>query len=710
MVDTTSSSVTSENTDALMEDVHIQRDTLPASLEEWLKISEENISSELKGLSDRARSLETLTGSLGKTSFGYFRSKFGGSAESILSVASSDSLPAPEWKMLRVRQSQRAFAGTPSIDRESTWRTDAPKEGIIQDVVDDVVGDEINFRVPTHQGYNKSTIAVDYPETESRTAGHVEEINSPSSKCASSKNHTQTSLIHRTDSQQSLPKTCEAGQIHSSQNKSRSRGSSSNSGSSSTSESAAHRSACWPEKHGSEFSTLESNSSGKISSSSQMPEAEESQDVSLPLLKALLTEKEGKINLLSKELLNMQIENQQLLKEKLRLSEQSKLKKMEKTFEEELKNPAYGTLDPTSPTLLQQEIADLKSQISDLQEAKESAVLELAKANEEISQQKTNVAKLKAEYSRKLEDSKEEVNLLQEKIGRIESRFSSLKTPDPGLSKEISHLRSQSRQLREVNHQLNEKNHRLKEELWDLRRQWERLVRRPADRQNGDNREAFHRTDLGKTELSTKDQHRQNGLGTDGTNAFPQTADVTSVSGEVWRQPWMERPWEHRKGSTSPGSHSSGSTEFLLSRYQEDNTSNHNKVDGDCHEIQESSDNVLSSTCPGHSDARNDLVCYSATEKPSGLVLPKRPFAPRSVADLKLGNVVKFSRPAGKISKGRVKYVGHLFGREDVYVGVELEGSEMGKHDGTFEGIRHFVCKANKGVFVNFSKVIMAWE
>nr|XP_033806435.1 uncharacterized protein LOC117363173 isoform X3 [Geotrypetes seraphini] len=640
MVDTTSSSVTSENTDALMEDVHIQRDTLPASLEEWLKISEENISSELKGLSDRARSLETLTGSLGKTSFGYFRSKFGGSAESILSVASSDSLPAPEWKMLRVRQSQRAFAGTPSIDRESTWRTDAPKEGIIQDVVDDVVGDEINFRVPTHQGYNKSTIAVDYPETESRTAGHVEEINSPSSKCASSKNHTQTSLIHRTDSQQSLPKTCEAGQIHSSQNKSRSRGSSSNSGSSSTSESAAHRSACWPEKHGSEFSTLESNSSGKISSSSQMPEAEESQDVSLPLLKALLTEKEGKINLLSKELLNMQIENQQLLKEKLRLSEQSKLKKM---------------------------------------------------------------------------------------IGRIESRFSSLKTPDPGLSKEISHLRSQSRQLREVNHQLNEKNHRLKEELWDLRRQWERLVRRPADRQNGDNREAFHRTDLGKTELSTKDQHRprhptkcctsdtflttiQNGLGTDGTNAFPQTADVTSVSGEVWRQPWMERPWEHRKGSTSPGSHSSGSTEFLLSRYQEDNTSNHNKVDGDCHEIQESSDNVLSSTCPGHSDARNDLVCYSATEKPSGLVLPKRPFAPRSVADLKLGNVVKFSRPAGKISKGRVKYVGHLFGREDVYVGVELEGSEMGKHDGTFEGIRHFVCKANKGVFVNFSKVIMAWE
>ncbi|XP_021341406.1 uncharacterized protein LOC110442231 isoform X3 [Mizuhopecten yessoensis] len=85
-----------------------------------------------------------------------------------------------------------------------------------------------------------------------------------------------------------------------------------------------------------------------------------------------------------------------------------------------------------------------------------------------------------------------------------------------------------------------------------------------------------------------------------------------------------------------------------------------------------------------------------------------RPFSPRTPGDIHLEDVVKFSRQGGKLSQGTVKFVGHLPGRNDVYLGVELD-KEEGKHDGTFESARYFKCKPNKGVFVAFNKVVMAW-
>lgn len=51
----------------------------------------------------------------------------------------------------------------------------------------------------------------------------------------------------------------------------------------------------------------------------------------------------------------------------------------------------------------------------------------------------------------------------------------------------------------------------------------------------------------------------------------------------------------------------------------------------------------------------------------------RHPFAPRAPADVSIGDVVKFSRQGGKISKGVIKYIGHLPGKNDTYLGVELE-------------------------------------
>ncbi|KAK3583904.1 hypothetical protein CHS0354_033681 [Potamilus streckersoni] len=92
----------------------------------------------------------------------------------------------------------------------------------------------------------------------------------------------------------------------------------------------------------------------------------------------------------------------------------------------------------------------------------------------------------------------------------------------------------------------------------------------------------------------------------------------------------------------------------------------------------------------------------------SSITAGLHPFAPRSPGDIHVNDVVKFSRQGGKLSQGTVKFIGHLPGRGDVYLGVELD-KEEGKHDGTFESIRYFKCKPNKGVFVAYNKVVMAW-
>ncbi len=52
---------------------------------------------------------------------------------------------------------------------------------------------------------------------------------------------------------------------------------------------------------------------------------------------------------------------------------------------------------------------------------------------------------------------------------------------------------------------------------------------------------------------------------------------------------------------------------------------------------------------------------------------PRRPYAPSSITDIRLYDLIKFSRPGGKISKGIVKYIGSLPGKSDQYLGLELE-------------------------------------
>ena len=85
---------------------------------------------------------------------------------------------------------------------------------------------------------------------------------------------------------------------------------------------------------------------------------------------------------------------------------------------------------------------------------------------------------------------------------------------------------------------------------------------------------------------------------------------------------------------------------------------------------------------------------------------------PQCVDDIRIGDLVKFSRPGGKISKGVVKYIGPLSERNETYFGLELDSEGIylllkycisqekilidsfhlieGKHDGVFLNKRYF--------------------
>jgi len=54
-------------------------------------------------------------------------------------------------------------------------------------------------------------------------------------------------------------------------------------------------------------------------------------------------------------------------------------------------------------------------------------------------------------------------------------------------------------------------------------------------------------------------------------------------------------------------------------------------------------------------------------------VTGKRAYKPRTAGDLNIGDVVKFRRCGGRIEVGQVQYVGHLPGKSQPFIGVELE-------------------------------------
>ncbi|ORD97629.1 CLIP3 [Hepatospora eriocheir] len=53
---------------------------------------------------------------------------------------------------------------------------------------------------------------------------------------------------------------------------------------------------------------------------------------------------------------------------------------------------------------------------------------------------------------------------------------------------------------------------------------------------------------------------------------------------------------------------------------------------------------------------------------------------------------------------GIVRFIGPIFGKEGIWVGILLD-REVGRNDGTYNGIRYFDSPPNKGIFVKYNKI-----
>lgn len=110
---------------------------------------------------------------------------------------------------------------------------------------------------------------------------------------------------------------------------------------------------------------------------------------------------------------------------------------------------------------------------------------------------------------------------------------------------------------------------------------------------------------------------------------------------------------------------------------------------------------------------RNKYRLHSSTARQRNVfhtfdVSGKRAYKPHTAGDLNIGDVVKVRRAGGRIEVAQVYYIGHLPGKSEPFIGVELEHA-TGNHDGMYDGFRYFECKPNRGLFVAFDQVVMAW-
>ncbi|XP_062906968.1 centrosome-associated protein 350-like isoform X6 [Mobula hypostoma] len=369
---------------------------------------------------------------------------------------------------------------------------------------------------------------------------------------------------------------------------------------------------------------------------------------------------------------------------------------------------------------LRQHIEHLKCHLNDLQDANDSMINELTKADEEISQLRHEIAELKAKRAEELQLVKQEGNYFKNKFNKLCSAASqnTVKYNTADLLEQIQQLRNESRKLREMNHTLDEENHQLKEILWDLKQQNKWL---PKEQFKGKMLSSEITIKENRTISGTKGQMcaKESETIIQKMSSLPSRLHCISspsqISFEYFNIEDKISPIKSNENKMISDQRlkSCDGSMLDLDGLSEDDTSLPNQ--NNPHQQFQIAHCSCSNLCQpmiSPSDFRSSCLDRNKTSRSlvDKAALRRRPFAPRSIADLSIGHLVKFSRPAGKIGKGVIKYLGHLPGRQEAYIGVELEGTEIGQHNGTFEGVRYFMCKKNKGVFVNFSKVIMAWD
>ncbi|XP_071956391.1 uncharacterized protein [Antedon mediterranea] len=221
-------------------------------------------------------------------------------------------------------------------------------------------------------------------------------------------------------------------------------------------------------------------------------------EVKVESLNSLLKEKERHIKVLEDDLQDVQKTNETLLREReevVRASKQNNEKELDNLLRDketlttevlrlrqelsqksvpEAGSPHSLEFNPDHPKVLRKRIADLESQLSDLQEANECAETQLQEADKDLEKYKEENASLKMVNALGAEDLSAENEKLKRAVTELKE-YKRHRGHNRVFEDEVGRLRSDTRVLRETNHKLEEENIRLREDYLDLERNYENL-------------------------------------------------------------------------------------------------------------------------------------------------------------------------------------------------------------------------------------------
>uniref|UniRef100_A0A1I8FCT9 CAP-Gly domain-containing protein n=1 Tax=Macrostomum lignano TaxID=282301 RepID=A0A1I8FCT9_9PLAT len=344
----------------------------------------------------------------------------------------------------------------------------------------------------------------------------------------------------------------------------------------------------------------------------------------------------------------------------------------------------YATLpeyDPESPSALKRRIVDLEQQILDLQEANET--LKLASSPRRQWRRQSGANRGRERLRARLDQVTVENEALKNELNRLRQQR---EQPDMEFIRaELDSLRAELDVLRDRNYQLERENRRLLE--------------------TGSPFFAADPYGLAGSNQFLYNDDRQHEF-------EPETRPYY---GSLGRSPQPHQPHHRQQRQSRIGDKMRGTPWTQSSRQQRQQQQA---------EQQEAGQSRTPSRTFHSSSGPAQLLSISAAANgtPLASVRWSRPFSSsrspplvgcrslqKQAADIRSGDLVKFTRYGGRISKGLVHFVGRLPGRTDYYVGIELD-QEEGKHDGVYDGRRYFQCKPRKGVFVAFNKLIMCYQ
>lgn len=98
------------------------------------------------------------------------------------------------------------------------------------------------------------------------------------------------------------------------------------------------------------------------------------------------------------------------------------------------------------------------------------------------------------------------------------------------------------------------------------------------------------------------------------------------------------------------------------------------------------------------------LIFFNAKISVSSTIMAASGLTPFKAPKMKLGDHVCF---IDRSKYGILRYLGRTSFRDGIWAGIEVDDGFEGKHDGSVDSVRYFICGPERGVFVPAEKIML---